>query len=437
MKITIITEDDQFKEIEFEADSRVIDIKEVLQIEFGIPVAIQELFANNKIMNNSNLIREYCGDNDMIRLSTKQNQFGRQQMGFNNNNQINNQQLSNNAANIANALSNLFGNSLNQNIHQKYLQQARDFKNQVKQQPFILQNLQKQNPKLAQLLQSGTDDELAQFLQKTEQERIQKRIKEQQELDELEKDPFNAENQKKIEEIINQRVIDENLEMAQEYIPEVFGKITMLYIDCVINDHPIQAFVDTGAKSTSMSKACAERCGLMRLVDKRFSGMAIGVGTGKIIGRIHKYAIQILDKRFECSFTILEAINLDFLLGLDNLRRFQCNVNLRDNTLNFWLGDSELKVPFLHEKDIKKTVSIEQEQALFDEEQKRNQEQPPLSMQRQSSSSSQIIGGTVGFREDDIEKLINLGATREQAINALKAAGGNVELAASILTMKF
>lgn len=40
-----------------------------------------------------------------------------------------------------------------------------------------------------------------------------------------------------------------------------------------------------------MSKACAERCGLMRLVDKRFSGMASGVGTGKILGRIHKYAI--------------------------------------------------------------------------------------------------------------------------------------------------
>lgn len=71
-----------------------------------------------------------------------------------------------------------------------------------------------------------------------------------------------------------------------------------------------------------MSKACAERCGILRLVDKRFSGVASGVGTGKIIGKIHSYPIQMLDKKIPCSFTVLESINIDFLLGLDSLRRF-------------------------------------------------------------------------------------------------------------------
>jgi len=74
-----------------------------------------------------------------------------------------------------------------------------------------------------------------------------------------------------------------------------------------------------------MSTECAERCKIMRLVDTRFSGIAKGVGTQKIIGRIHMVQIQIANDFFVSSFSILGDQKMDMLLGLDLLRRHQVN----------------------------------------------------------------------------------------------------------------
>lgn len=59
----------------------------------------------------------------------------------------------------------------------------------------------------------------------------------------------------------------------------------------------------------------------MNLLDTRYAGIAQGVGTSRILGRIHAADMEILGKKFTCSFTVLEDNKVEFLFGLDNLKR--------------------------------------------------------------------------------------------------------------------
>jgi len=135
-------------------------------------------------------------------------------------------------------------------------------------------------------------------------------------------DPNDIEAQKMIEEEIQKGMIEENYQKAMEESPELFGHITMLYIDVKVNGNPVQAFVDSGAQSTIISKDCAERCSIMHLLDKRFAGMAIGVGQSRILGRVHLADMMLeTGETIQCSFTVLEDNKVDLLFGLDNLKR--------------------------------------------------------------------------------------------------------------------
>ena len=75
----------------------------------------------------------------------------------------------------------------------------------------------------------------------------------------------------------------------------------------------------------------AENIGLSKLIDTRYAGMAVGVGTSKILGRVHAAEMEVNGKNFVCSFTVLEDNKVDLLLGLDNLKRHQCCIDLVQN----------------------------------------------------------------------------------------------------------
>lgn len=124
----------------------------------------------------------------------------------------------------------------------------------------------------------------------------------------------------------------------------------MLYIPAEINGKPKKIFVDCGAQATIMMKRCAEACDIMRLVDTRFSGVAKGVGEGKIVGRIHSVVIRLGGKHLPCSLTILDGDGPDILLGLDMLKRHQMVINMKEDRLEI----GEESIPFLPEHEIPK-----------------------------------------------------------------------------------
>ncbi|CAH1239553.1 DDI2 [Branchiostoma lanceolatum] len=207
--------------------------------------------------------------------------------------------------------------------------------------------LKERNPPLSEAVEAG---DLAKFTEVLTQQRKERAEKEAQRIRLLTADPFDPEVQRLINEEIQQKNIEENMNVAMEEMPESFGQVVMLYIDCMVNGHPVKAFVDSGAQMTIMSKACAERCNIMRLVDKRWAGIAKGVGTQKIIGRVHVAQIQIRTAFLQSSFSVLEDQPMDMLLGLDMLRRHQCTIDLRKNVL--LIGSCDTETPFLSEADL-------------------------------------------------------------------------------------
>jgi DNA damage-inducible protein 1 len=231
----------------------------------------------------------------------------------------------------------------------------------------------------------------------------------------------------------------------------------MLYVNTEVNGVPVKAFVDSGAQATIMSPDCAERCGIMRLMDVRYAGMARGVGTARILGRVHHAEIKIGGAVMPCAFTVMEGKDVDLLFGLDMLKRYRAKIDLEKNALCF----EGQEVPFLHESEIPKSF----EEAELNEPTvsgpngeeigaKTGAVRPKGSSQAGpsntgASSSSQHTqpqtqptaskapappASNSSFPREHVQQLTGMfGCSEQEAIQALEMFGGNVEHAASFL----
>lgn len=199
------------------------------------------------------------------------------------------------------------------------------------------------------------------------------------------------------EEVARLADVAANFEAAIEYVPESFAPVVMLYVRAAVAGVPVLAFVDSGAQATILSRSTAERCGVGRLLDTRFAGMARGVGTAKILGKVHLALLTLggdgaaslgaetgagsgsgsgsgsgggaaaptpaspsndptseppPSAVLDASFTVMEDASFDMLLGLDMLKKHRMVIDLSRNALVV----HDIAVPFLAERDIPKNL---------------------------------------------------------------------------------
>ena len=462
--ITVITEDDRTFPIDVDASIEVENLKALLEADSAIPVDHQQLLHAGKPLTDLKATLASCGVHNDDLLILRDHRHA--------------------AASTSVSTSNAASRSAASSEEQA----AEQLRHQILSDPTALSMLRANNPQLAEAAANSP----TRFLEliRAQRDQMAQAAGASSALDDI-TDEFDIDAQRRIEENIRQQRVMENLEHAMEYSPESFGRVTMLYVDCKVNGTDVKAFVDSGAQATIMSPECAHRCGIMRLLDTRFAGIARGVGTAKILGRVHSAQLQLGKHLFlPCSFTIMEGKGVDMLLGLDMLKRYQATIDLSKNSLVI-NGES---IRFLDEHELPAEANAEYEmdehgnprpvakdakqgaattsalgaasananaaaaaaagsrfpgtgQAVGGAAQEQSQPQQqqveshgwsfshPNNSEPRQAPSQPAPPASAGrdWPSESIKALTDLGASSTQAISLLNAAEGNVEVAASLL----
>lgn len=109
----------------------------------------------------------------------------------------------------------------------------------------------------------------------------------------------------------------------------------MLYVTCEIAENEIDMLVDTGAQMSVISDPLAGELGLLSRLDRSARGVASGVGQAQILGRLWDIPVKLGHVEFTLNFSVLKQSQSLLILGLDQMARFKCLVDLERGCLVF------------------------------------------------------------------------------------------------------
>merc|ERR1719321_1780196 len=90
-----------------------------------------------------------------------------------------------------------------------------------------------------------------------------------------------------------------------QYVSQDYLDDELVHIACELGGIAVEMMVDTGAQSSVISKTLAERLNLMGRLDRSRQGVATGVGSARILGRLRAVPVKIGHIEFQLDFTVL------------------------------------------------------------------------------------------------------------------------------------
>lgn len=123
---------------------------------------------------------------------------------------------------------------------------------------------------------------------------------------------------------------------------------TSPYVACEIVDVAIEMLVDTGAQMSVISAPLMRQLKLEQRLDRSQQGVATGVGQASILGKLRGIPVKLGHVEFALDFSVLGVEEPMLILGIDQMRRFKCIVDMDKECIIFG-GSGGVEVSFLRD----------------------------------------------------------------------------------------